>query len=1504
MGDTTGKPESYADTLDRLLAALKSGDPQAQRAALKELDGLTFSSAAIVAALEQIALNQEELRPLALAALTSPASRAVYRRGASLDAPKREIILSEIVGWQKSGLLDETRTAVLKGRYGFDLIPTPTPKPAPVPQAAPTPRPEPVQHAPQVQPAPAMVSPAPQAAPAPLPTPLAPPVSPAPQRTFLQAILSETSIKIFLYLGAFFVIASAIILAALVEMTRLPVLGLATLIFGGAALGLRKRLPQPSFTLFIVFSFLLPITASVLRQTLSITGQAADLYWLAVLLIMAGIWTVSTWIYESRLFSLTAFGALTLAFLRVGNLLDAETELYGVLAGLSVLIGLAGVWALKRWKGPKFALGLFLAAQAVQGGALLLTLVVGIMRLFSQDVSANWHFASALTWLLAFGFYALSDVLFPTFFFSWLAAATLIPVPWFVNAALQWEGARTTWLFLAWGVVPSLMSEALQRVESIRKYSLPVLLTSMPSLIIALAFGFNVDALNGFGVAVIVAATYTLLHLLREREWLWTLALLYFITAYFAFFNLPFIENTDVFWGYRMLGLSLLSLLPDLVLKPDFKDALPWRRPLRLFGALFTGVNILLLALFREDPLGNAAIIFGVYAILCAAYAWRYQRPLIGYVSTLTLALATLFALQHFDLDLWMPVLTSLSVLYYLATLALRGGESFAGWRRMLAVSALALGSIVSLVALVTLKLHGGWFIAIVGALFIAEMYLSKRDLFEVGAHLLFPAAAFLLLRDFHVDQAFYFLLTFGLTWLALDLAFSHTFPGKRSFETIVQIVGAVSVLLSTALVLLQGDPAEAAICFGISTIFFLVYAAVQNKAFYGYVPAAYLPLTFYFTLKHFDLDLWVPVLTAVGVLYYAASLALRRDESRADWQRMWMVSALTLGSVISIFALATFKAHSGWFVAIIGGLFIAEMYLSKRSPFEVGAHLLFPAATFLLLRDFHVDQAFYIWLALGLAWLTLDLVFSRTFPDKRDFGYIVKIVGFVSVLLGTALVLMQGDAAEAAICFGISTIFFLIYTVGQGQAIYGYAPALYLPLTVYFTLQHFDIDAWLPSIMGLAVTYFAVGTLLRARADWGRMLRRSGLIVGAALSLGAFVALKETGGWYILVIGLLFAAEMYLSRDSRFEIGLPILFNLGATLLLRDFDVHEIAYFLLAYSLTWLLTDLLAHLTFAQPRLLEIPVRVIGGLLTAGTYGYLLLNSTDAPLPAAVSFGMYSLVAVGFILAYRQPWLVYTLTGTLPLFVAYFFRIYGITQWIHPAAMLAAGYYVAGYILRRSGQSPRWDTAWLTSGLGLGVILSAAAVLLGGLDAAIPVAIAATLWAVEAFARRNVWLGFPANALYLLAYFIVLFELKVDEPQFFSMGAALLGLIQHYFLTRATSKTATFITGMVSQLILLGATYIQMFNTQELVYFAMLFFQGLVVLFYGIVIRSRSLVITPILFVVLGVVTVVYSTLQGISTILIVGCTGIFMILLGTLAVIQRERLMRISERFSDWNA
>jgi hypothetical protein len=155
---------------------------------------------------------------------------------------------------------------------------------------------------------------------------------------------------------------------------------------------------------------------------------------------------------------------------------------------------------------------------------------------------------------------------------------------------------------------------------------------------------------------------------------------------------------------------------------------------------------------------------------------------------------------------------------------------------------------------------------------------------------------------------------------------------------------------------------------------------------------------------------------------------------------------------------------------------------------------------------------------------------------------------------------------------------------------------------------------------------------------------------------------------------------------------------------------------------------------------------------------------------------------------------------------------------------------------------------------------------------------------------------------LYLTSYFVILAELHVDKPQYYSIGAALLGMLMHYLLTRANSKTGAFIMGMLSQLVLLGTTYIQMIAANDLNFFFLLFAQSMIVLIYGLTQRSRSLVITPIAFAVLGVVTVVYSALKGLSSVILIGCTGIVLLLLGIAAVLMRERITKLGEQLSDW--
>ncbi|MFN8382835.1 MAG: hypothetical protein U0V02_12880 [Anaerolineales bacterium] len=1065
------KPE---DILNTILANLQDEDDVVILNAIASLNEKNFSSEAIRRQLERLSLQSDnkDIRKNALAALSAPQQRNVRGRSNKLQRGDRYVILQEINEWEKNGLLPADNAEVIRRRYDFDFTSAPVASTSPTPQVGTPPAPVP-----------------------PTPTPRREPEGPRP--SLLQTLTSEASIKIYLYLGAFFVIASAAIVGAAVPELRLPILLIGTFIFGGLAVAIKKRLPQPSFALFIVFSFLLPITANTIQDTLN---QSLDLsnafsagYWVFVYFIMAVIWSGSTWFYESRLFSITAFISLALSLLRLGDVFDAKPEFYTSATGLAPIVGLAGYWLLKKWKGANFALPLFLTAQGLQGIILIASVSIFGVSTINSSTPALWHLGALFTWAVAFVFYILSNVLVPFVFFPWLAAGTLILMPFFLAAAFEMEIRGLSIVLLIWGAMLSIASDPTYRIELTRKYSLPVLLASMPIFTIAVIVGFSYSVPLGMIAALCVAFLYAVLHTLRTRWWLWTLALLNFVIAYSAFFNLDAIQKLDIFFGYQTLVLSILFLLPDLFLKKDLTANKEWRLPPRLYGVLFT-------------------------------------------------------------------------------------------------------------------------------------------------------------------------------------------------------------------------------------------------------------------------------IFTSVAILFY--------DEAR-----------------------------------------------------------------------------------------------------------------------------------PIAICFGVYTLFFAAYTFAQRKAIFGYLPAAYLPLTILFTLNFFKLDAWLPALTVLSVLYFGVGVFLRAKEDWAMVLRNSALVLGTIVSFCALFLLKETGGWYVLVIGLLFIAEMYLSRNGWFEIGVPILFTIGTFLVLRDFKVDEPAYHLLAYSMVWLLTDLLAHFTFSNPRPLMWVVRIFGGALALINYALLFMEN-DAST-AAIGFAVYTLLFLIISLLYSQPNLFYTFTLTLPLFVAFLFRSFELTKWIHPVIVVAVVYYAAGYFLRKVQRATGWDLTLLYSGLGLGVVVSLGAPILGGLDAAIPVAVAATLFAVEAFAKKNAWLAFPANGLYLLAYFIILFELNVNEPQFYSMGAALLGLIQHYLLVRAESKTGAFVMGMLSQFVLLGTTYIEMLNKNDqiFIYFLVLFFQSLVVLAYGIVIRSRSLTLFPIGFVVLGVITVVSKALEG-AAIFVIGCTGILLLMLGVGAVLLRERISKLSERISDWKA
>ena len=1059
-------------TLDRILEGLKSSDSEGCLQALEELNTLNFSSPAILNELERLALHHRDkkVRTLATASLGTSVHQYVRSSLNALNRGDRAFVLKQIELWEKDRLLPSNIANVIRARYDFDIAtPQATPAPAPLIKKPSTP----------------------------LPVPAQPAVPAAPRPTLTQTLLSEASIRIYLYLGAFFVIAAALILAAVVEAARLPILAAATLFFGGGALLLRKRLPQPSFAIFIVFSFLLLIDANVLEESIGLRGPALSIYWTILWLTMASIWGLSIWFYESRFFSVVAFVSLNLGFYRAAEIFQTAIELNLFFLMIGTLFGLGGVHLLTTWKDHKFSGPVFWVAQLQTILILITSFGWTVLSAYDTEIQSGWWFVISLTWLTAAVFFALSNLIFPAIFLPWMAVGALLPLPWFLfrifDATLPGYGIG----FFAWGAVLVLGSELVFRlpIEKSKPYHWPLLAGSVPLLLTAaaLALIWNRPTFI-FSILALTAVVYGTLYWVRPRWYVWSAALLSALSAVFMFFQLPIIEKLAIPFVYQLLTASILLVVPELFTQSPLSLKSEWRWCTIVLG-IFVSLSGILAALTDLQDTGRGALVLIIYAVLFTLHAFHIKHEWLGYLAAALESLALLYALDHFRLDLWLPALTILSIIYYAAGFFFRRIDGMQAWGNVFINSGLALGLLLSLTCIFLQKEASGWFILLIALLFAVEV--------------------------------------FARPWAWLELA--------------------VEVLLS---------------------------------------------ISFYRLLDDFNI-------TGIG-------------------------------------------------------------------------HFLFGAS---------------------LIWLGSDLIFGKLIQQKRMYRPIVLGAGYVLVAMA-------------------------------------------------------------------------------ALALWGELRPEAPMI-------------------YFLFYAGFFAVYAFLQREPRL--------------------------------------------------------------------GYLA-------------------------------------SAFLPLAIIRFADLVNFEKWIFPLIVLSVLYYASGYWLRQNKKGLGWDRTLLSSGLALGVLTSLSAPLQGGLDSSIPVAVAATLFAIEAFALRNVWWALPANALYLISYFIILWELNVDEPQLYSIGAALLGMLMHFLLIQAGSRTGAFIAGMLSQLVLLGTTYIQMVSTEKLWFFFVLFIQSMVVLVYGLVQRSRSLVITPIAFAVVGVMTVVYSALKGLGPVILIGSTGVLLLTAGIVAVLMRERITRLGEQLSDW--
>jgi hypothetical protein len=756
--------ESNPETLETLIEKLHSDAEETRLAAVQALSSLTPAPVLSLRSLEKAAGQDASpmVRQAALAALSAPAFREAQRQNSHLPISLRQTILTEIDRWQADGLLLPPIAGLLRQRYRFD---------APAAPAAPVP----------AQPAP----------------------------TLSEVLLSEATIKVALYLGAFFVLAAAAILAALIDLLRLPILGVVTVGFLGAAIPLRWRLPQAGFALFIVFSFLLPIDAAVLLDMFNASQSLTQLYWIGVAVLLSAIWLGGTVFYSSRFFSVLTWLAAGWAALQVGNWFDLTPHFILFLIGPVILSALGGVVFLRRWRNRAFAQPLWWVSQFGQIALLGVSALMIMLTLFDDPLPAvGWWVIIGLTWLMGVAFYIASDRLEAVFpLFPWAAVVAALPVPLLWLQVISPSVLTEAVVMCGWGVILALTGEALARLPAaqLRKYALPVSLGGLAMLALAPIVGVVDRVAVSLGCLLAAAGLYLALTFYRPRWWTWSSALVAGTAAWFAIFALPSVQLYRFYPGFVLLWPALALIALHLVARRAFQAGPRWYLPPILWGG---GVGLvaalyLLLSGVAAEP-ARAAIAWTITAGFAAAFALIDRRAWVGYGATGSLALAMVFGLLHYEPTNWLLPLLLPVIGYVLAGFGLALWHRFDDWAEMLRWSGLGLGVLVSLAA----PIQGGATavigVAIVATAFAVEAWYRRNIWLGFPSALLYLGSYFILLVVLEVTEPQVY--SIGAALLGFIMHYLLVRSGNSLAAFLTGLVSQLILLSTTYIQMLSTD--------------------------------------------------------------------------------------------------------------------------------------------------------------------------------------------------------------------------------------------------------------------------------------------------------------------------------------------------------------------------------------------------------------------------------------------------------------------------------------------------------------------------------------------------------------------------------------------------------------------------------------------------------------------------------------------------------------------------
>ncbi|MBN1302795.1 MAG: hypothetical protein JXA13_00060 [Anaerolineales bacterium] len=841
-------------------------------------------------------------------------------------------------------------------------------------------------------------------------------------------------------------------------------------------------------------------------------------------------------------------------------------------------------------------------------------------------------------------------------------------------------------------------------------------------------------------------------------------------------------------------------------------------------------------------------------------------------------------------------VLLFLGLAYFITTLIPRQiTKSRARWWLPPLVSAVLIAVINSIEALYLGSEHPGkaaFIFAVYTAIFILYAILERRPYLLYGALVLSPVALYYGQKAAGLSEQLpgHLILT-GLWYLAAYILLRLR-GSQNNWPPTLRYCGMILQNISLAWIT---SFASGSLAFSAYAVFSLIFALPENMPAALYLTTLIsLPLAVSFVLLHLEAVNWaLPAVVLTGI-YYALHTLLTRQERTRAWAAPLLWSALAMQHLT---LLTSWDSANTFWAFLAYGVFSWVFAVLRRQPlFGYAALIAFPIALYFGLETFNIPYRLPAYLLLTALWYLSAFIVQRIRRKQDPWLSVLLISGLV--LQHVALIWIDAYSS-GVLAFTAYAVFALIFALLEQKPLALYLATLIgLPAVLICALLELDLNSWAFPAIGLAGAYYGISIILdrwKKTQPWAAILLRSGFVLQHLMLLTAW----DFGKGSLLFLAYAAYALLFALREKKPPfLYLATLVGLPAALVLGLLHLEWNSWVLPAITLTAIYYGVSIYLTRRGQARPWGEILLWNGLVLQHTTLLTGWNTADASL----AFLAYAIFSLAYATQVRQPRYGYGTIVSLPVSLGLALLYFEADFWVLPYIGLALIYYLVGLLLTRLQPLSAWCRMLIISGLVLGFGVSCSVPFEGHIISGAGIALAAFMYTYEAFRTRNLWLGFPANFLYFLAYALLLLKLDVTQPQFFTVFAAVLGIVMHYLLLRRDFRRAALTTGILVQLVLFSTTLYQMIAAHQLQYFIVLLFQALVTLVYGGIIRSRSFVIGPIAFLVPGSIYAAF-TFSGIPVVILTGCTGTLLLTLGVFSLVMRERLVNTLQSMGNWN-